>query len=160
MWVHGGYLITYLCRGFQLKTTMAAEKLFIFVTASCDWKQIDTGVRVVSAHNFQKESVCVSLSSHVCQGAGWVCARCGAIQLNSIIYWHIKLKLRMVLQNDVILKALRFEKPSVKIIFDLLTQRYCGNVDIYINTLLSAILYCISYSMSPYVKTCILHICN
>ena len=36
----------------------------------------------------------------------------------------ICMTLCMVLQDDVILKPLRFEKPSVKIIFDLLTQRY------------------------------------
>ena len=90
------------------------------------------------------------------QGAGWVCenlerVRCGAIQFNSIIFWHIEVKLRMVLQNYVILKPIRFEKPSVKIIFNLLTQRYWG-----INTPLSDLLYCLSYYISPYIKTCIL----
>ena len=63
------------------------------------------------------------------------------------------MKLSMVHQNDVTLKPIRFEKPSVKMIFDVLTQRYWGNVDIYINTPLSDILYCISHSISPYIKT-------
>ena len=62
-------------------------------------------------------------------------------------YFYIsRMKLRMVLQNDVTLKPTRFVKPLVKIIFDLLTQRYCGHVDIHINTPLSDIFHCILYS--------------
>ena len=111
-----------------------------------------------SAHNFQKACVYCQLRS--CVKGQDECACCGASQLNSIIYWHIKVKLHMVLQNDVNLKALTFEKPSVKITLDLLTQRYWGNVDIYINTPHSDLLYCISYSIWPFIKTCILHICK
>ena len=49
----------------------------------------------------------------------------------------------MVLQSDVVLNPIRFEKPSVKIIFDLLTQkilRQCGHLHKYLCCQLNALL--------------------
>ena len=40
------------------------------------------------------------------------------------VFSHIKVTFCTVLQRDAILKVVRFEKPSVKMTFDLVTQRY------------------------------------
>ena len=85
------------------------------------------------------------------------CSNCS----NSIIFWRTQLELFMALQINVILNPIRFEKPSVKIISELLTKRnFRVNVYIYMNTPLSAILYFIHFPQVKFLKTMILHICT
>ena len=57
---------------------------------------------------------------------------------NSVIFRHIKVKLCMAFQRDVILKPVWFEKPSAKITFYvLLTQILRQYVHLHKHTLLS-----------------------
>ena len=101
---------------------------------------------------------------------------------NSGIFWHIKVTFCTLRQSDVIFKHVRFEEPSVKRTFDLLTQilririrkgfirqeslhrqgicfgrkGHTINVDLYISTPFSGILYYIHFSYVTYWKTYIL----
>ena len=71
---------------------------------------------------------------------------------NSIIFLHTKVKLLMVLQSDVILNPKRFENHQSKW-YLINWHKDIEMWGIYINTPLSDILYYISHSISPYIKT-------